>query len=58
MKGNGDDFLDDIKLGLDAERNADYGMKPAEAEKLMARYPKDTPAGYEKIDASRFFDGN
>jgi hypothetical protein len=50
-------FLADIKKGLDADRDADYGVTAAEAEKLMARYPQDTPAAYTKIKPEEFFDG-
>ena len=53
-----DDFLEDIKKQLDAERNADYSVTAEEGEKLMARYPKDTPEGYKKIGPERFFDGD
>lgn len=57
MKKANDDFLADIKRDLDAERDADYSVTPEEAEKLMARYPEDMPAGYAKIKPEDFFDG-
>ncbi|MEY3962878.1 MAG: hypothetical protein RLZZ106_133 [Cyanobacteriota bacterium] len=52
-----DSFLDQIKNQLDAERDADWSVAPAEAHALMARYPADTPAGFEKIEPAEFFDG-
>ena len=52
------DFLDDIDKKLDAERNADYSVTAEEGEKLMGRYPKDTPEEYKKIGPERFFDGD
>jgi hypothetical protein len=53
----GDSFLDDIKNQLDAERAAECGVDAAEAQQLMARYPSDTPAAFEKIEPAEFFDG-
>lgn len=53
-----DDFLAGIRKDLDAERNADYSVTAGEGEKLLARYPKGTPAEYEKIGPERFFDGD
>ena len=53
-----DDFLDDIKNELDAMRDADYSVTAEEGEKLMARYPKETPTAYKKIGPERFFDGD
>jgi hypothetical protein len=57
MKNN-DDFLGDIKKELNAERDADYSVTPEEGERLLARYPKDTPDEYKKIGPERFFDGD
>jgi len=57
-----DDFLAEIKKGLDAERDADNGnVTPERAEYLQKRYPvdgSDTPAAYKKIKPEEFFDGN
>jgi hypothetical protein len=51
-------FLADIKKELDAERDADYSVTPERAAYLRKFYPRDTPAGYEKIKPEEFFDGS
>lgn len=51
-------FLDQIKQRLDAEREMDWSVTPEEAERLMARYPKDTPEAYRRFTPEEFFDGS
>lgn len=64
MKQKDDDygFLRDIRKRQEAERNADTWeagvVTPERAKYLEANYPKDTPAGYDKIKPEEFFDGN
>lgn len=52
-----DDFFYQIKKEIDAERTADYSVTAEEGKKLLARYPKDTPEAYKRIDPAEFFDG-
>jgi hypothetical protein len=57
LLNNDDAWLADYKKELDAEREVEYTVTPEEGERLLARYPKDTPEGYKKIDPAEFFDG-
>jgi hypothetical protein len=58
MKNQDDrDFFAELDREFYAERDADYSMKPEQAAKVVARYPNDTPEGYEKIKPEEFFDG-
>lgn len=57
MAKNDDDFLDDIKAELDAERDADYSVTPERGQMLLERYPKGMDSAYSKIKPEEFFDG-
>lgn len=53
-----DAFLDDIKAGIDAEREVDYSVTPEEGERLLKKYGNDiTPDAYKSISPEEFFDG-
>jgi hypothetical protein len=54
-----DDFLDDIKAGLDTDRDEDYGVTPEEGRRLVQKYKNDTaPDAYKRINIEEFFDGS
>lgn len=55
---NNDALFAEIRKEIEADRNADYSVTAEEGKKLLARYPKDTPAEFEKIGPERFFDGD
>jgi len=52
-------FLDDIKAGIDAERDVVYSVTPERGEQLMKEYPitGTISEGYEKFTPEEFFDG-
>lgn len=53
-----DAFLDDIKAGLNAERDVDYSVTAEEGKRILKRWANDvTPEGYKKIKPEEFFDG-
>jgi hypothetical protein len=51
------EFFDQLKREIDAERDVDYSVTPEEAERLRRTYPNDMPEAFKKINPLDFFDG-